>query len=117
MEENGMTSLDTAWRNERKWFKRTIISCILVFLALSGYIGAQYWIFSIISSSIGTSGFVERDLEELQGFLVRAQLMVIAVGIFLILSCLAFLTSMSRRLLAIRARRRCLGKGDDLIGR
>lgn len=117
MEQNGMTSLDTAWRNERKWFKRTIISCILVFLTLSGYIGAQYWIFSIISSSIRTSGMVERALGELQGFLVRAQMMVIAVGILLILSCLVFLTSMIRWLLAIRARRRCLVEGGDLISK
>ena len=117
MEQDGMTSLDTAWRNERKWFKRTIISCILVFLALSGYIGAQYWTFSIISSSMMTSEVAERELEELQDFLVRAQMMMIAVGILLILSCLAFLTSMIRWLLAIRARRRCLLGGGNLIGR
>lgn len=117
MEPGRVEPLEAAWRNERKWFKRTIISCILVFLALSGYIGAQYWIFSIISSSIGTSGAGERELEELQGFLVRAQLMITAVGIFLILSCLAFLTSMIRWLLAIRARRRCLVESGDLTGR
>ena len=116
MEQDGIASLGTAWRNERKWFKRTIISCIVVFLALVGCIGTHYWIFSNISSSISLS-VVEPTLEELQSLLVRAQISITAVRILLVLSCLVFLVSLFRWLLAIRARRRCLVESGDLTGR
>lgn len=111
MARDGLVTLESTWRAERKGFRRMIIACILVSLGLSGYIGSQYWIFSIISTSIG----MERDLEGLQVFLVRVQMMMIAVGILVVLSCLAFLTSMIRWLLSIRVRRRCLVEGEKLI--
>ncbi len=112
-----MTSPHTAWRNEREWFKRTIISCLCSFLALAVHFGTSFWVSSrsvacvVINGKLTESGL--RELDELH----RYQMIVISMGIFFIVSSFVFLVFLIRWLLAIRTRRRCLVEGGDLISK
>ena len=110
-----MTSPHTAWRNERKWFKRTIISCLCSFLALAVHFGTSFWVSSrsvacvVVNDRLTESGL--RELDELH----RYQMIVISMGIIFIVSSFVFLVFLIRWLLAIRARTSCSVEDGDMF--
>lgn len=103
MEQDGLVTLDRVWQAERKWFKRTVIACFILFLALSIYKGVDYWVLSDITRKLISTD--EEDTARTMELVNRHDLISAAVGVPLAISSIAFLTCMVCWILAIRARR------------